>query len=365
MTPIREKLQLKGQSDIVVLNAPDDIQRQLYTLQGVTVHHDASRLERMDFALLFVKTDADIAAAVSILSKAQGDPVVWFAYPNIRSKRYKCEFDRDSGWAPIRAVGFKGIRQIALDEDWSILRFRRIEHIERVFNPVQLTEARIQRGWSQGDLAKRAGVVQNYISRLEKDRIQHPNMYHLQKIADALEMPLTTFLLQHQNAVDSDPDTAEVSQDPIMVRAYRSSTVRVFICHASSDKPAARELYQRLKADGFEPWLDEEDLLPGQNWRKAIPKAVADSHVVVVCLSKASVTKQGFVQKEIGYALDVATEQPEDTIFIIPIRLEECSVPDRLDDWQWVNLYEPRGYERLLRALYYRAESLRTSDSEL
>jgi hypothetical protein len=135
--------------------------------------------------------------------------------------------------------------------------------------------------------------------------------------------------------------------------------LKVFICHASSDKPAARELYQRLQSEGFVPWLDEEDLLPGQNWKREIPKAVSAAHVVVVCLSTASINKQGFVQKEIGFALDVASEQPEDTIFIIPVRLEECVVPDRLSEWHWVNLYEPRGYERLLRALRHRAESLR------
>lgn len=135
-------------------------------------------------------------------------------------------------------------------------------------------------------------------------------------------------------------------------------SLKVFICHSSSDKPAARELYRRLKAEGFVPWLDEEDLLPGQNWKRVIPSAVADAHVVVVCLSNTAVTKQGFVQKEIGYALDVAGEQPEDTIFIIPVRLEECKVPDRLSEWQWVDLYEPRGYDRLLRSLRVRADTL-------
>jgi hypothetical protein len=124
------------------------------------------------------------------------------------------------------------------------------------------------------------------------------------------------------------------------------------------DSSKSRELYQRLKAEGFVPWLDEEDLLPGQNWRKAIPKAVSDAHVVVVCLSPTAVTKKGFVQKEIGYALDVASEQPEDTIFIIPVRLEDCVVPERLSEWQWVNLHEPRGYDLLLRSLHRRAESL-------
>ena len=78
---------------------------------------------------------------------------------------------------------------------------------------------------------------------------------------------------------------------------------------------------------------------------------------MIVCLSRASITKTGYVQKEIKVALDVADEQPEGTIFLIPLRLEECEVPQRLSRWHWVNLFEPGGYERLLRALTVRGRS--------
>jgi formylglycine-generating enzyme required for sulfatase activity len=137
-----------------------------------------------------------------------------------------------------------------------------------------------------------------------------------------------------------------------------SRSLRVFLCHSSADKPAVRELYRRLHDDGLEPWLDEEDLLPGQDWQRAIPKAVRDSDVVLVCLSRNSINKAGYVQKEIKFALDVADEQPEETIFLIPLKLEECDVPERLSRWQWVNLFNPNGYERLRRALRVRATSL-------
>jgi hypothetical protein len=73
------------------------------------------------------------------------------------------------------------------------------------------------------------------------------------------------------------------------------------------------------------------------------------------------VSKAGYVQKEIKLALDVADEQPEDTIFIIPLKLEECKVPDRLGRWQWVNYYDEPGYERLMRALQFRASALDTN----
>ena len=114
-----------------------------------------------------------------------------------------------------------------------------------------------------------------------------------------------------------------------------SVSQRVFLCHSSGDKDQVRDLYQRLKDDGFHPWLDEEDLLPGQDWSQEIPKAVRSSAVVLVCLSRSSVSKTGYVQREIKYALDVAEEQPEGSIFLIPVMLTDCDVPERLRRWQW------------------------------
>ncbi len=131
-----------------------------------------------------------------------------------------------------------------------------------------------------------------------------------------------------------------------------------FLCHSSGDKDAVRDLYHRLQGDGFEPWLDEEDLLPGQDWAREISRAVRAADVVLVCLSQASIAKTGFVQKEIGYALDAAEERPPGTIYVIPVKLEECEVPERLRQYQWVSLFEEGGYERLMRALRERASSL-------
>jgi formylglycine-generating enzyme required for sulfatase activity len=135
--------------------------------------------------------------------------------------------------------------------------------------------------------------------------------------------------------------------------------LRVFLCHSSKDKALVRTLYQRLRSDGFAPWLDEENLIPGQNWRREISKAVSLCHVVIVCLSQTSVTKEGFVQKEISIALDVADQKPEGTIFVIPARLDEnLEVPERLSQWHWVNLFEESGYRRLVHALNTRSKEL-------
>lgn len=139
----------------------------------------------------------------------------------------------------------------------------------------------------------------------------------------------------------------------------------VFLCHSSQDKPVVRTLYRRLCDENIDPWLDEEKLLPGENWDLEIKKAVRGSDVVVVCLSDQSVRKEGYIQREIKYALDIAEEKPEGTIFIIPIKLNECIVPSSLSKYQWVNYLAENAYEKLLRSLRKRAEHLKESGQEL
>lgn len=125
----------------------------------------------------------------------------------------------------------------------------------------------------------------------------------------------------------------------------------VFISHASEDKPLVRELYTRLTRDGINAWLDEEKLLPGQDWEFEIKKAIENADAIIVCLSSNSLAKEGYVQKELKLALDVASEKPEGTIHIIPARLDESSVPASLRKYHWANLFDDAGYEKLKQAL--------------
>jgi hypothetical protein len=128
---------------------------------------------------------------------------------------------------------------------------------------------------------------------------------------------------------------------------------RIFPCHAGEDKPRVQELYHQLKAAGYHPWLDKEDLLPGQDWRHVIEQIIRDPYnIVVACLSCNSVTNWGsVVQAEVTWALDVLGQMPEGTIYLIPARLEECQVPDHLSELHWVELFEPEGFEKLKQAL--------------
>ncbi len=132
----------------------------------------------------------------------------------------------------------------------------------------------------------------------------------------------------------------------------------VFLCHSSAEKIKVREYHRKLLSKGFDPWLDEEQLIPGQDWDLEIRKAVRESNAVVVFLSENSVTKDGYVQKEIRFALNIAEEKPEGTIFIIPARLDDCKVPESLQHWHWVDLFTENGYEKLVFALMSRARNL-------
>jgi hypothetical protein len=128
----------------------------------------------------------------------------------------------------------------------------------------------------------------------------------------------------------------------------------VFLCHAKEDKAAVRTLRSMIEKWGHDPWLDEEKLLPGQDWDLEIRRAVERADVVIVCLSERS-EKRGYVQKEIKRALDIADEYPEGSIFLIPVKLTDCSVPDRLKKWQWVDLHIGGGPSKLEAALQLRA----------
>lgn len=139
-----------------------------------------------------------------------------------------------------------------------------------------------------------------------------------------------------------------------------SRPLRVFLCHASQDKPAVRELYQRLNAEGWiDPWLDEEKLLGGQDFDLEIYKATRDADAIIICLSKQSVVKEGYVNKEIRRALDISQEKGEGAIYVIPLRLDDCNPSfEQLRKLHWVDYFAPNAHEKLLKSLRVRAGAL-------
>lgn len=132
VTQIFKKLNLRDQTEIVVLNAPATFETELVRLAPVRVFRDVKEVKRVDFAMAFATTRAEVdEASTALTNKADEDPTLWIAYPKKSSKRYTCEFNRDSGWEVLRSAGFDSVRIVAIDDDWSALRFRRTKYIKQ------------------------------------------------------------------------------------------------------------------------------------------------------------------------------------------------------------------------------------------
>lgn len=129
--PTFQKLNLKDQKTILVLNAPESFEPELKALRGITVQRDVKRASPIEFSLAFVTTQKEVdMLGKTIAKKVKGDAVVWFAYPKGSSKNYKSEINRDSGWKVLGDAGFEPVRMVAIDEDFSAVRFRRVEFIK-------------------------------------------------------------------------------------------------------------------------------------------------------------------------------------------------------------------------------------------
>ena len=180
--------------------------------------------------------------------------------------------------------------------------------------------------------------------------------------------------VQHLNIVIGDnsslnPSTP-ISQplsktpQPIVESEGVASQLIPFLCYAKENSKEVREFRERLRAETWiDPWFDEEDILPGQKWEGSVADAVHNSHAVIVFLSSVAIRTEGFFQKELKLALDAAAEKPDGTIFIIPIRLDTCDVPERLLPYQYVDYFgddahKDHVYSSLIAALKIRAQNL-------
>jgi len=175
----------------------------------------------------------------------------------------------------------------------------------------------------------------------------------LSRVDSVIRERLDVSAKESQNIRTSTGHTSAGSQR-LKVSAKKSQNIRnikIFISYASADLEKVRQLYQDLKEAGFQPWLDREDLLPGQDWKYAIRQAIRESSFFLACLSNNSVEKRGFVQTELKIGLDIFKEFPGGKIFLIPVRLEECSIPESFSTIHWVDYFKPDGFEKLSKAL--------------
>ncbi|HTE00852.1 MAG TPA: TIR domain-containing protein [Mucilaginibacter sp.] len=126
---------------------------------------------------------------------------------------------------------------------------------------------------------------------------------------------------------------------------------KVFISYAKEDLKFANELYNFLASHKYEPWLDKQKLLPGTNWDLEIRKALKNADFIVLLLSAKSVSKRGYVQREYKLALQYWEAKLESDIYIIPLLINDCELPDSLSKFQWIRYDAESTFENILNAL--------------
>ena len=115
---------------------------------------------------------------------------------------------------------------------------------------------------------------------------------------------------------------------------------QVFIAYVEEDLLLARQLRDRIAAAGCSPWMDKDKLIPGQNWPRAIRRAIEISDAFVACFSERSRSKRGPFQSELRWALDCAQQMPLEETFVVPVRFEACAVPRLIQERvQYVDLF--------------------------
>ena len=137
-----------------------------------------------------------------------------------------------------------------------------------------------------------------------------------------------------------------------------------FLSYSWNDELRVRDVHDRLTSDGIRCWVDKVDLSAGQVWEAEIAEAIKNCHHFVVFLSSNSVSGTGYVSIEIEKALDVADRQPVGSLFIIPARLEDCPIPERLSHLHWVDLFKEDGYASILAVLRLNPVRLRRNMSD-
>ena len=132
MSHVFGKLQFKDQARIHVLGAPAEFKAELDEIRDKTeVATRSDSRQRYGFVMVFVKKCADIGKQASkAVARLDDDGLLWFAYPKKSSKRYDSDIGRDDSWQPLGDLGFEGVRQVAIDADWSALRFRHVDFIK-------------------------------------------------------------------------------------------------------------------------------------------------------------------------------------------------------------------------------------------
>jgi len=147
-----KKLRIPSEGKLLILEAPANIEL-------------SSRMDTFpsepsyQFGLLFAKSINHLNEhAHTMISACSTEALIWVAYPKKSSKMYE-DLNRDFGWTLIQEKGYEGIASVALNEDWSAIRFR----------PQGLIKKSIAKSMDNSGLEKKDYVITDSIRNVFKN----------------------------------------------------------------------------------------------------------------------------------------------------------------------------------------------------
>lgn len=202
--------------------------------------------------------------------------------------------------------------------------------------------------WAESDRNQRFLLSGGFLAEAERWLATSPGAF------SSLEAAYVVASRKHEELIDARTRA---------VKSQESTQPTVFISYAHDDESAALGLCERLRQSGLRPWIDKQQLEVGQEWDRVIREALKTADFIVVCLSKRSINKRGYVQREIRLALDLYNDMPLGRRLLMPVRLEQCAVPDELARYQYADLFRSDGVDRLVRSILGEWQSRSNADA--
>lgn len=141
MDAVFKKLNYKEHKQVFIHNAPTSFDVNLLSIADRTeIHRVVAEEDSVEFFIAFATQQSEINdIATQVMPLLKGDAIVWLCYPKGTSKKYKCDFNRDTGWAVLGQYNLEPVRAVAIDDDWSALRFRKVEYIKTMTRNDKMT----------------------------------------------------------------------------------------------------------------------------------------------------------------------------------------------------------------------------------
>jgi hypothetical protein len=261
-----------------------------------------------------------------------------------------------------RSNYFTDLLKIALDR-YSLLQGRSVDDV--------VDELNDELGYGRNSMAIQYWLRENAVppyddlNPLAKKFIAYTDLgkewIHNFRLAAGLEIVLTPStddlwedtlrVASAHTVIPASVSLANPSQTTVSASFSLARPVQVFISYARADVDIVSNIYQTLLDSKHDSWMDIYSIKGGEDWLRAIYRAIEECPIFLAVLSNNSVSRRGVIQKELRKALDKWEGMLPDDIYIIPVRIDDCPIPDLLKHIQVLDWNNGKGENKLLEAV--------------